>query len=357
MLKATSKRTGVKVRLGQQREPKVLVRRRNSVSVREERRGHPPSRRAAGGSVGAVAVLEEHAGALPEASCMVAPSLTWMVFITPLASTAIFPATLFTPCLNCVMSGPEGSTPSKPELLPVGGGGREQREEAALGARPRPAVTFPLAAVSKQVCRADGGAPGQALQFGLGLVLERPTEAGERRPGGGAPAPERRLTSPLLSRPKNMSEEMALALANFCRASLDSETAAAASAFLLLGSLGADRPVMLLTGWRVCSARGAWPSPTNDIPLSDWLNTGDGHVLFRLLLLQGPRGGEGGAPSFGVPPGPKTVPDREGVVLVPETANASLASSPLASNRSSGLSALGGSGGEAQLVKQVQFGA
>lgn len=122
MLKATSKRTGVKVRLGQQREPKVLARRRNSVSVREERRGHPPSRRAAGGSVGAVAVLEEHAGALPEASCMVAPSLTWMVFITPLASTAIFPATLFTPCLNCVMSGPEGSTPSKPELLPVGEG-------------------------------------------------------------------------------------------------------------------------------------------------------------------------------------------------------------------------------------------
>lgn len=41
-----------------------------------------------------------------------------MVFITPLASTAIFPATVFTPCLNCVMSGPEGSTPSKPDVLP-----------------------------------------------------------------------------------------------------------------------------------------------------------------------------------------------------------------------------------------------
>lgn len=34
-----------------------------------------------------------------------------------------------------------------------------------------------------------------------------------------------------------MSEEMAFALANFCRASLDSDTGDEASAFLLLGSL------------------------------------------------------------------------------------------------------------------------
>lgn len=47
-----------------------------------------------------------------------------------------------------------------------------------------------------------------------------------------------RSTSVLLSRPKNMSEEMAFALANFCLASLDSDTAAGTSAFLLLGSLG-----------------------------------------------------------------------------------------------------------------------
>ena len=47
------------------------------------------------------------------------------------------------------------------------------------------------------------------------------------------------LTSAVLSRPKNMSEEMALALANFCRASLDSATGADTSAFLLLGSLEA----------------------------------------------------------------------------------------------------------------------
>lgn len=45
-------------------------------------------------------------------------------------------------------------------------------------------------------------------------------------------------TSALLSRPKNMSEEMALAFANFCLASLDSDTATGISAFLLLGSLG-----------------------------------------------------------------------------------------------------------------------
>lgn len=45
------------------------------------------------------------------------------------------------------------------------------------------------------------------------------------------------LTSALLSRPKNMSEEMAFAFANFCRASLDSETGDVTSAFLLLGSL------------------------------------------------------------------------------------------------------------------------
>src|SRR4029434_3062970 len=37
-----------------------------------------------------------------------------MVFMTPLARTAIFPATVFTPCLNWAMSGPEGSTLSKP---------------------------------------------------------------------------------------------------------------------------------------------------------------------------------------------------------------------------------------------------
>lgn len=45
-------------------------------------------------------------------------------------------------------------------------------------------------------------------------------------------------TSALLSRPKNMSEEMAFAFANFCLASLDSDTATGTSAFLLLGSLG-----------------------------------------------------------------------------------------------------------------------
>lgn len=44
-------------------------------------------------------------------------------------------------------------------------------------------------------------------------------------------------TSALLSRPKNISEEMALALANFCRASLDSATGSEASGFLLLGNL------------------------------------------------------------------------------------------------------------------------
>lgn len=45
------------------------------------------------------------------------------------------------------------------------------------------------------------------------------------------------LTSALLSLPKNMSEEIALALANLFRASLDSDTGADTS-FLLLGSLG-----------------------------------------------------------------------------------------------------------------------
>lgn len=38
-----------------------------------------------------------------------------------------------------------------------------------------------------------------------------------------------------------MSEEMALALANFCLASLDSETGADTSAFLLLGSLNVPK--------------------------------------------------------------------------------------------------------------------
>lgn len=46
--------------------------------------------------------------------------LTWMVFMTPLASTAILPATVFTPCLNWAMSGPEGSTLSRPPDLPEG---------------------------------------------------------------------------------------------------------------------------------------------------------------------------------------------------------------------------------------------
>lgn len=58
---------------------------------------------------------------------------------------------------------------------------------------------------------------------------------GQGPPGGGPTL----VTSALLSRPKNISEEMALALENFCLASLDSE--AGASAFLLLGSLGASR--------------------------------------------------------------------------------------------------------------------
>lgn len=44
--------------------------------------------------------------------------LTWIVFMTPLARTAILPATVLTPCLNCAMSGPEGSTLSKPDALP-----------------------------------------------------------------------------------------------------------------------------------------------------------------------------------------------------------------------------------------------
>lgn len=46
--------------------------------------------------------------------------VTWIVFMTPLARTAIFPATVFTPCLNWAMSGPEGSTLSKPDALPEG---------------------------------------------------------------------------------------------------------------------------------------------------------------------------------------------------------------------------------------------
>lgn len=44
-------------------------------------------------------------------------------------------------------------------------------------------------------------------------------------------------TSGLLSRPKNMSDEIALALANFCRASLDSVTGTDTSGFRRLGNL------------------------------------------------------------------------------------------------------------------------
>lgn len=51
------------------------------------------------------------------------------------------------------------------------------------------------------------------------------------------------LTSALVSRPKNMSEEIAFAFANFCLASLDSDTGADTSAFLLLGSLDQTRDV------------------------------------------------------------------------------------------------------------------
>lgn len=45
--------------------------------------------------------------------------LTWIVFMTPLARTAIFPATVFTPCLNCAMSGTLGKTDlSKSDSVP-----------------------------------------------------------------------------------------------------------------------------------------------------------------------------------------------------------------------------------------------
>lgn len=117
-----------------------------------------------------------------------------MVFITPLASTAIFPATVFTPCLNCVMSGPEGSTPSKPDVLPERRGVVVLETSCVCVRFTTSCFTFPLAAVSKQVRRADGGASGQALQFGLGLVLEEPTKRGQRPAGGQPPEPERRLS-------------------------------------------------------------------------------------------------------------------------------------------------------------------
>lgn len=52
------------------------------------------------------------------------------------------------------------------------------------------------------------------------------------------------------------------------------------------------------------------------LPLSNWLNAGDGDLLFRLLLLQSPGGGEGGGPSLRVPPGPESISHRERVVLV-----------------------------------------
>lgn len=103
-------------------------------------------------------------------------------------------------------------------------------------------LTSGVAVISKQVGRADGGAARHALQPRLRLVLQRTEvrhvqaaewnrseEPGQTQPG--------RLTSALLSRPKNMSEEMALALANLSLASLDSDMAEDASAFLLLGSL------------------------------------------------------------------------------------------------------------------------
>lgn len=42
------------------------------------------------------------------------PSLTCKEFITPLASTAIFPATDLTPCLNCAMSAVGNTLPREP---------------------------------------------------------------------------------------------------------------------------------------------------------------------------------------------------------------------------------------------------
>lgn len=160
--------------------------------------------------------------------------------MTPLARTAILPATVFTPCLNCAMSGPEGSTLSKPDGLP---------ETVNFSYHcvamfyfclryQQTNQTFVVTAVPKQVGWADGGASRHALQSRLGLVL-RTIRAEQCYSSNGFAwvAAEEALTSALLSRPKNMSEEIAFALANFCLASLDSDTGADASAFRLLGTL------------------------------------------------------------------------------------------------------------------------
>lgn len=126
-----------------------------------------------------------------------------------------------------------------------------------------------------------------------------------------------RSTSVLLSRPKNMSEEMAFAFANFCRASLDSDTAAGTSAFLLLGSLGRkERRIPRLNIQHSDLNKPGAVAVAAPLPLSDRLNAGDGDLLFRLLLLQCPGGGEGGGPSLRVPPGAESVSHCERVVLV-----------------------------------------
>lgn len=125
------------------------------------------------------------------------------------------------------------------------------------------------------------------------------------------------LTSALLSRPKNISEEMALALANFCLASLDSETGAGTSAFLLLGSLNLSAKIKIKTGPRsVVQTEGLCEAA---VPFSNWLNTGDGDLLFGLLFLQGPGGSERGCSSISVPPRSKTVSYRERVVFISKT--------------------------------------
>lgn len=116
-----------------------------------------------------------------------------------------------------------------------------------------------------------------------------------------------------------MSEEMALALANFCLASLDSDPANDASAFLRLGSLNPE------------GEAASEPEPIRRvglrederIPLSDWLDAGDGEFLLGLVLLQSPGGGERGGAAVGVPPRPEAVSHRERVVLVPGEQNGS----------------------------------
>lgn len=61
--------------------------------------------------------------------------------MTPLARTAIFPATVFTPCLNCAMSGPEGSMLSKPEARPEEGESKGEYRNPVTAAQGKYPVT------------------------------------------------------------------------------------------------------------------------------------------------------------------------------------------------------------------------